>query len=125
MAKPKLTIREAKLVKAKAEGKTHDIAHDEAGYSPNTSKEVKVVNTSKVLSKPHVQNALYLALQARGITPDKIIAPVADALEHEDLDMRLKGHDRAVKLTGIGKEDNGTTIIFNQGDLVKSKYVKD
>lgn len=111
----KLTIKEAKLVKAKAEGKTHIEASDSAGYLPNASRETKQVEVARTLNKPHVKQALYEALQARGITPDKIIAPVAEALEHDDLEMRLKGHDRAVKLTGADRSPGNTTNIF--GDV--------
>ncbi len=123
MAK-KLTYKEAKLVKGIAEGKTQREAYMEA-YDTKGNIPTVDAEASKTISKPHVKEALYEALSARGITPDKIIAPVAEALEHDDLEMRLKGHDRAVKLVGVDKGSGGTTIIFNQGDVVKSKYVKD
>ena len=119
-----LTVKELKLVKAKAKGKTHDVAHDEAGYSPNNSKNGKVVNTSKVLSKPHVKEALHKALEAKGITLDKALEPVAKALnakkvvqiegdffetEVDDLDMQIKGSDRALKLMGVSSSSDGNT----------------
>lgn len=120
MAKPKITVKEAKLVKAKAAGLKHDEAWDEAGYSQNSSKATKVANTHKILNKPHVNNALQVALEEAGITPETIMAPVADALNHEDLEMRLKGHDRAVKIMQPQKQEGSNTnfvqVTNNYGD---------
>lgn len=121
--KPKLTVKEATLVKARSSGKTVLQSAKMADYMPNASDETKRVEASRILQKPHVKQALYLALEAKGITPEKIVAPVAEALEHEDLEMRLKGHDRAVKLVGIDKNDSPT--INNFGNLLmqqKDKY---
>lgn len=61
MAKPKLTVKEAKLVAAKVAGKKNHEAYEEAGYAP-TNKKSEVVNASRVLARPHVQEALQIAL---------------------------------------------------------------
>jgi len=123
--KPKLTVKEAKLVAAKAKGLKNDEAWDEAGYSQNSSKDTKVVNTSKILSKPHVQEALQQALVKHGITLDQAVAPIGKALTAtkvvitgkdedafaevvEDIDLQLKGSDRALKLMGISNPEGGT-----------------
>ena len=120
--KPKLTVKEAKLVKGIVAGKTKQKAGIDAGYSGKP--ETVSVTVSDVLKKTKVQDALQAALEKAGITPDIIVAPVAEALTHEDLDMRLKGHDRATKIVQPRAESVGT-IIFNKGDIVKDKYVKD
>lgn len=80
MAK-KLTVKEAKLVKAKAQGKKHVEAWDEAGYSQNSSPETKIANTRKILSKPSVRDALHAEMAKQGITVETIVRPVADALK--------------------------------------------
>jgi len=128
MAK-KLTVKEAKLVKAKAKGKTHVEAYHEV-YSPTAADSTAAQNTTKILQKPHVKEALHKALEAKGITLDKALEPVAKALnakkvvqiegdfyetEVDDLDMQIKGSDRALKLMGIsGKDDSGNTYNFTQ-----------
>lgn len=141
MAKPKLTVKEAKLVKAKAEGKKHDEAWDEAGYSQNSSKVVKVVNTSKILSKPKVQEALQAELEKQGITLEKALKPIADGLEadkpgwtdkdgvfHEgtrDHSIRLKASGMALDLMGVKQQKDSGTTVNNFGTIVaemKDKY---
>lgn len=137
-----LTVKETKLVKARAEGKTISDAAKIAEYLPNATDETRRVEASRTLQKPHVQEALQVALEKHGITLDRAIEPISKALVAtkveikgndtdghfaevvEDLDMQLKGSDRALKLMNIG-QGAGTTIIFNQGDVVRSKYVQD
>ena len=79
MAK-QLKVKEAKLVKAKAKGKTHKEAYVEAGYAPTTDNGM-AVNTNKVLNRPHVQEALQAEMAKQGITVETIVRPVADALK--------------------------------------------
>lgn len=142
MPKQELTVKQAKLVKGRAEGKTILQAANDANYLPNAKDESRRVEASKTLQKPYVKEALDIAFKKHGIDLDSAIAPIGKALKAtkvqihgngeeafaevvEDIDLQLKGSDRALKLMGIGKDNGGTTIIFNQGDVVKSKYVKD
>lgn len=130
MAK-KLTVKEAKLVKAKAEGKTNAEAYKEAGYSVPATKEAAVVNASKVLSKPHVKEALHAALEKHGLTPDAVVGVVADGMKAEkvvivgkdedafadvqpDHNVRLKAAGMAANFMGINKESPTVNINFNQ-----------
>lgn len=117
MPKPKLTVKEAKLVKAKAEGKTHVQAAKEAEYLPNASDRTIQTEVNNTLKKPHVQEALYAALKRKGLTPDDIMNPVAEALKHDELDMRLKGHDRAMKI--IQPKGDGGTVNINFNNVAK------
>lgn len=143
MAK-KLTVKEAKLVKAKAEGKSHIEAWDEAGYSQNSSDVVKVVNTSKILSKPKVQETIAELMDAEGIGDKTLLNTLKEGLQasktivmgkdedsfvdiqpdhatrHKFLEtgLRLRGH-------GLKAEQQGGTIIFNQGDVVQKYVTKD
>lgn len=143
MPKQKLTVKQSKLIKGIANGKTKQQAALDAGYG--TTPESASAIASEILKNPKVQEFLVDELARQGNDPEGIIAPVTKALhakkiifhgkdsneafaeEVEDIELQLKGHDRAMKLLGVydRKDNGGTTIIFNQGDVVKSKYVKD
>lgn len=140
----KLTVKEAKLVKAKAEGLKHTEAWDKAGYSQNSSDATKIANTQKILSKPKVQETLAQLMDDEGIGDKTLLNTLKEGLQasktivmgkdedsfvdiqpdhatrHKYLEtgLRLRGH-------GVKAEQPNNTIIFNQGDVVKSKYVQD
>jgi hypothetical protein len=120
VSKPKLTVKQAKLVKGIAEGKPKQVAALEAGYGTNPNSAAAIA--SETLKIPSVQEALHTALVRAGITPDLAIAPIGEALLHDDLDMRLKGSDRALKLM-VPKNEGNT--INNFGTIVaemRDKY---
>jgi len=137
---PKLTLKQAKFVKGIAEGKTGTQSALDA-YDTTDIKTASVIS-SENLAKPSVKEAIDAEMTKQGITIEKIIAPVAAALEAKtriksvatgetveidapDLDMQLKGHDRAVKLMSFGmKKDDGATI-NNFGQMIvqqKERY---
>jgi len=133
-----LTVKEAKLVKAKVQGKTHREAMEEAGYSlgENNPDKVARVNASKTLAKPHVKEALDKALVRHGITLDTAIAPIGKGLHAmkqneytgeitEDIKLQLQASDRALKLMGVGQsKDDVTTQNFIQiNNDIRNKYV--
>lgn len=126
--KPKLTVKEQKLVKGIAEGKKKRTAGIEAGYTGKP--ETISVNVSKVLKKPNVQEALEQAFIKHGITIDQAIAPIGKALTAtkvqihgngeeafaevvEDIDLQLKGSDRALKLMNIGQNKEGGDVHYH------------
>lgn len=130
MTKKSLTVKEAKLVKAKAAGKSNVEAWDEAGYSQNSKANTKVVNTSKILSKPSVQEALQAELQRQGITLEKVVKPIKDGLEAEkvaivgngdsamaeitpDHSIRLKSSAMAQKLMGLDRQEGSVNVHFH------------
>lgn len=141
MAK-QLKVKEAKLVKAKAKGKTHKEAYVEAGYAPTTDNGM-AVNTNKVLNRPHVQEALQAEMAKQGITLEKIIKPIKDGLEAEKVHIvgngdqamaeitpdhatRLKSSQMAQTILGANKNNDGgnTTNNFIQiNQSQKDKYV--
>lgn len=126
MAKtPKLTQKQAKFVRGIAEGKTNTQSALEA-YDTD-SYEVANAIAVENLQKPSIQQAVELARVKLGITPERALKPIDDALNDDDLEMRLKGSDRALKVMQLlePKDKGGTTIVFNKGDIVKRKYVKD
>ena len=135
MAK-QLTVKEAKLVKAKVKGKTHVEAAKEAGYLPNASDRTIQTEVYETLKKPHVKEALDRALVKHGITLDTAIAPIGKGLHAmkqneftgeitEDIKLQLQASDRALKLMGVGQsKDDVTTQNFIQiNNEIRNKYV--
>lgn len=142
MPKKDLTIKQKKFVKGVAEGKPAYKAALEAYDTddPNTANAIAVEN----LQKPMVKEAIEAEMEKQGITMEKIIAPVAKALNAThivkasdglpldtgvpDLEMQLKGHDRAVKLMNFGHkkdaETPGTINFIKNATFNANKYVK-
>ena len=60
------------------------------------------------LGKPLIIEELVRTARRLGVTEEKIVSPVIDALESDDLDMRLKGHDRMVKM--LNGKDTGLQL---------------
>lgn len=136
--KTRLTTKQAKFVKGIAEGKPAYKSALEAydTTDPNVANAIAVEN----LQKPTVKDAIEKEMSRQGLTMDKIIAPVTKALTatkkiytengavdtgEDDIEMQLKGHDRAVKLMNFGqKKDEGNTI-NNFGQMIvtqKDRY---
>lgn len=141
MPKPKITPHQARIVKAKVEATLKNIPQREfsrAIYPDQTPKSAEV-SVSRELNKANVKEALEYALDKHGITIEKATAPIADALDAVkqnqftgeftvDHSIRLKAAGMALDVLGAkGDKDKpqGNTYIFNKGDIVKSKYVKD
>ena len=120
--KPKLTPKQAKFVRGIAEGKTNTDSALEA-YDTDSYETAAVIATEN-LKKPNVQQAVEVARVKLGITSERALKTINDALNIEDLEMRLKGSDRALKIMGIANKDNsGTSIQFNQIQInQKGKY---
>lgn len=122
MPKPKLTMKQAKFVKGIADGKTNTQSALEA-YDTDSYDTAAVIATEN-LRKPNIQDAIEIARVKLNITPERALKPIDDALNDDDLEMRLKGSDRALKIMGItGKDKGNTTNIFNQVQINhKEKY---
>lgn len=113
MAKLPITIKEAKLVKGIAEGKTRQAAAL-AAYDTTDPATASAI-ASETLKKPNVQEALHMELERQGITLEKIVKPVANALNSEEVELQLKGHDRAMKIIAPRNGEGATVNInFNQ-----------
>lgn len=124
--KPKLTPKQAKFVRGIAEGKTNTQAVIEA-YDIE-SKDIENVASSiaaENLRKPTIQDAIEIARVKLNLTPERALKPIDDALNDDDLEMRLKGSDRALKIMGIANRDKTGDTINNFGQMVvqqKDKY---
>lgn len=129
MAK-KPTVKEQKLVNNIAKGMTKTDAYRDA-YDTQGNNNTVSVEASRTLNKPHVKEALDIAFRKHGIDLDTAIAPIGKALKAtkvqitgqgdqafaevvEDIDLQLKGSDRALKLMGIGKDEGSSTYNFTQ-----------
>lgn len=103
----KLTPKQAKFVKEYIKNDGNGTKAALKAYNAKNEHTATVI-ASENLTKPDIQRALLKAAERMGVTEELIMQPVVDALHDESLDMRLKGHDRIVKLTG-GKE-NGVQL---------------
>ena len=72
-----LTVKERKLVKGIAEGKTKKQAAIDAKYSPRSAGSI----ASETLRKPDVQAALVKALDNAGVTDERIAEVITDGLK--------------------------------------------
>ena len=105
--KPKLTVKQAKFVKEYVKNDGNGAKAALKVYDTKDYDTAKVI-ASENLTKPYLMDEILKAARRQGITEDKIIQPVVDALDSDELDMRLKGHDRIVKL--INGKDNGVSL---------------
>ena len=123
MVRPK----EAKLVKAIVEGKNQT----EAGLivDSNRTPESARVWANTTLQKATVQEALHAEFQRQGITLERIVRPINEALdankivtsptepdkEVADHSIRLKASGMAAQFMGIGKQgDIAPSVHFHQ-----------
>jgi len=127
MNQRQLTNKEAKLIKGIAQGKTKQQAAIDAGYGSSPESAASIGN--RTLKKVNVQEALQAELIKQGNDIETIVAPVTKALrakkieihgkgedafaeEVEDIELQLKGHDRALRLLGIKNEATTNNFIF-------------
>lgn len=139
MAKPKVSPKEAKLVQGVIAGKTKRQAAIDAGYT-NSTPEAISSSASQTLKKLNVQDYYDELMAKHEITVERALKPISKALdakktvvtgdgdnasynEVDDLDMQLKGSDRALKLLGVSAPENTTTnynfINVAKGDKVE------
>ena len=109
----KLTPKQAKFIKEYVDNGGNGTKAAAKAYNVKNDRTATVI-ASENLTKPDIQRALLEAAERMGITEEQIIEPVALALKAEDkdgkpdLEMRLKGHDRIVKL--INGKENGLQL---------------
>lgn len=127
----KLTPKQAKFVKAKAEGKTGVQAameaYDTTDYA--TANAIAVEN----LQKPTIQQAVQESMVKQGLTVDLVVKPIVDGLSANktgfnkdgdflefgpDHSTRLKASSMALDLMGA-KQKGETTVNINFNQVVK------
>lgn len=125
-----ITVKQTKFVKALVEGKSKRQAALEAYDTTDPAVASQIAKDN--MKKPAVQQALAVALEKHGLTPDSIVGVVADGMKAEkvviigkdedafadvqpDHNVRLKAAGMAANFMGIGKETTPTVnISFNQ-----------
>ena len=108
---PRTQKNPLKIAEGLAKGLTQMKAVEEAGYSPLTAQK----KAYSIAKRPLVQSALTEALERQGMTFERILKPVVDALDATviartlagpietnlpDHRIRLEAHDRLVSLYG-------------------------
>lgn len=121
--KPKLTLKESKLVKAVINGANQT----EAGLAADSNRtpESARVWANQALQKTTVQEALQIEMAKQGITLEAIVKPIADGLKADkqneytgeikpDHAIRLKSSNMAAQFLGIGKNsDTAPSVHFH------------
>lgn len=131
-----LTVKQAKFVKAKAQGLTGVAAVQEA-YGLTDYKTAAVI-ASQNLNKLSIQEAVQAEMAKQGITLEAIIRPVKEALEAEkvsivgngeqamaevtpDHSVRLKAVSIASQFMGINKNNDASPSIHFHGYVGEQK----
>jgi len=73
----KYTPKEAKFIEAKLRGKSNTEAAKYAGYSQRSAH----ITGSQLAKKPHIRNAILVTAEDLGITFEKAVKPIIEALE--------------------------------------------
>lgn len=124
MPKTKLTPKQAKFVRGIAEGKTNT----QSALEAYDTESYEVANAIAVenLQKPSIQEAVEIARVKLNLTPERALKPIDDALNDDDLEMRLKGSDRALKIMGItGKKEPSNTNVFIGNQFNAKEFLDD
>lgn len=139
----KLTLTQAKVVKAKIKAELTDTSQAKAATTvwPNASPAAASVMMSRELKKDNVQEALQEALAKYDLTADRIAGVIDEALgatktviigkeedafadQVADHGIRLKAASMAGKFLGFEQQTpaGNTTLIFNNSQQTK-KYI--
>lgn len=93
---PKLTYKQAKFVKAKAEGKTGTEA---AVIAYGVDEKTASVMASQNLGKLSIQEAVEKEMAKQGLTIEAIITPVREALTAEKVSIVGNGDEAMAEIT--------------------------
>jgi hypothetical protein len=116
-----LKPKDIKFVEAKAQG----LPNYKAAMIASGAKTINSASTeaNRMLKNATLRERLDEVLIAKGITLEKAVEPIQKALDYIDddprneLEMRLKGSDRALKVIGAFERaenpNSNTTINFN------------
>ena len=72
------------------------------------------------LQKPLILEELVKTARRLGVTEEKIVSPVIDALNSDELDMRLKGHDRMIKM--LNGKDTGLSLNIENASGIEISF---
>lgn len=101
----------------------------DAGYSEMTAKTPQKLTESKAfneLMSEAITDAKLIKVIDDGLTANKTFTEDGEIIDVPDHAIRHKFLETALKVKGAFKTDaTGNTFIFNKGDVVAKKYVKD
>ena len=101
----------------------------DAGYSEMTAKTPQKLTESKAfneLMSEAITDAKLIKVIDDGLTANRTFTEDGDTIDVPDHAIRHKFLETALKVKGAFKTDaTGNTFIFNKGDVVAKKYVKD
>lgn len=75
---------------------------------------------SENLTKPNIMDELLRTAERLGVTREKVVSPVIDALDSQDLEMRLKGHDRMIKM--LNGKDTGLSLNIENASGIEISF---
>lgn len=107
----KLTIKQKKFVANKAKGMTNHAAYVAAGYSA-TSNKIARVNSAKLKTKPHIQEAIDEALTLLGATPEAAIRELWKVAQQDDeLGAKRLANKDILELHGFKKNQAPNNVL--------------
>lgn len=103
-----LTVKERKFIASKVSGDTNAKAYEKAGYKLST-RASNDVNASKVLNKPKIQEAINIALEHHGATPEYAVGRIKQVADtrinnSSNLPSILKASEKILELHGWHRE---------------------
>lgn len=122
--KKPLSVRQAKIVKERIAGKNQT----EIGTIafPNATEQSARVLVGRELQKVSVKEAIQQAMEKLNLTPERILKPIDDALDDDDVRTRMMGTDRALKVLQMTiKEEPTNPNLFSGNNFIVNNYVKD
>lgn len=88
-------------------------------YNTDDYKTASAISVEN-LEKPLIIEELVKTARRLGVTEEKIVSPVIDALDSQDLDMRLKGHDRMIKM--LNGKDTGLSLNIENASGIEISF---
>ena len=118
---PELTVKETIFIKEFVKNGGNKTRAALKAYNTDDYQMAAVIGY-KNLMKPRIRNIVEEELERQGITLELAIKPVAKALVAtkevegetvDDLELQLKGHDRAAKLMGLNERQDANNYNFH------------
>lgn len=123
-----LTPKETLIVKAKVDATLNGESQNSAARKlwPNQTPGSAAVSMTTALKKPNIQEAIAAEFKKQGIDLETVLSPVVKSLkaqknvyedgvvvgETDDIELQLKGHDRAAKLLGLNQNTTEVNLTY-------------
>lgn len=119
-----LTIKRKKFVSNKIKGQTNATAYVNAGYKAST-RHVADVESSKLLNKPEIQQAIDNALAMHELTPEMAVAELKKiVVQNKELGAKRLAIKDTLELHGWRRDERPTvSLTFNNAFFSNSKPI--